>query len=224
MRERIGSFMGRRRGDSTGDVDMFCCVLGYISDRASVLFEDQAPMTLPRKLSLSNMQGGLASPRDGALPSPRVRPGFEGILGETWTSRRRGTSESITKVGAPPHKDKETDGENKGPDIKEEEEDTLHASEHRREPSSNSKSENGATSSSEVDPVQGSLSSLSIAGSGDGASGSSGTGGPPPGLTDLASVEWSYLDPQGQIQGGYLLKFTIDRFPHAMSTPRTIQS
>ena len=26
---------------------------------------------------------------------------------------------------------------------------------------------------------------------------------PPPGLTDLASIEWSYLDPQGQIQGEY---------------------
>jgi PERQ amino acid-rich with GYF domain-containing protein len=27
--------------------------------------------------------------------------------------------------------------------------------------------------------------------------------GPPPGLTDPASVEWSYLDPQGQVQGEY---------------------
>ncbi|RPD81564.1 hypothetical protein L226DRAFT_548817 [Lentinus tigrinus ALCF2SS1-7] len=180
MRERIGSFMGRRRGDST----------------------DQAPMALPRKLSLSNMQGGLASPRDGALPSPRVRPGFEGVLGETWSSRRR-TSESIAKVGPPPHKDKETDGENKGPDIKEEEEDALRASEHGRELSSNSNLENGATGGNGVDQVNGQLSGLSTPGQGDSAGGSSGTGGPPPGLADLASIEWSYLDPQGNIQGPF---------------------
>lgn len=29
--------------------------------------------------------------------------------------------------------------------------------------------------------------------------------GPPPGLTDPASIEWSYLDPQGQVQGEYTL-------------------
>ena len=28
--------------------------------------------------------------------------------------------------------------------------------------------------------------------------------GPPPGIVDLSTVEWSYLDPQGQVQGGYL--------------------
>ena len=30
--------------------------------------------------------------------------------------------------------------------------------------------------------------------------------GPPPGLTDPASIEWSYLDPQGQVQGEYTLR------------------
>ena len=25
--------------------------------------------------------------------------------------------------------------------------------------------------------------------------------GPPPGFTDPESIEWSYLDPQGQVQG-----------------------
>ncbi|KAI0719107.1 hypothetical protein C8T65DRAFT_706478 [Cerioporus squamosus] len=181
MRERIGSFMGRRRGDST----------------------DQAPMALPRKLSLSNLQGGLASPREGALPSPRVRPGFEGVLGETWTSRRRGTSESIAKVGAALNKDKDTDGENKGPDFKEEEEDALHASEHRRDPSSSSKLENGAIGTNGVGHVNGQPGGPSISGQGDSAAGSSGAGRPPPGLADLSNVEWSYLDPQGQLQGPF---------------------
>lgn len=31
--------------------------------------------------------------------------------------------------------------------------------------------------------------------------------GPPPGLTDPASIEWSYLDPQGQVQGEYTSRF-----------------
>ncbi|KIY45231.1 hypothetical protein FISHEDRAFT_8818, partial [Fistulina hepatica ATCC 64428] len=26
---------------------------------------------------------------------------------------------------------------------------------------------------------------------------------PPPGLVDLSTIEWSYLDPQGQIQGPF---------------------
>lgn len=29
--------------------------------------------------------------------------------------------------------------------------------------------------------------------------------GPPPGLTDPTSIEWSYLDPQGQVQGEHTL-------------------
>ncbi|TFK88525.1 hypothetical protein K466DRAFT_488754 [Polyporus arcularius HHB13444] len=178
MRERIGSFMGRRRGDST----------------------DQAPMALPRKLSLSNMQGGLASPRDGALPSPRVRPGFEGVLGETWTSRRRGTSEGTVKVGTGPSKDKDTDGENKGPDFKEEEEDALRASEHGRESSASSKVENGTIGANGVGHSNGQPGGSSISGQGDSAGGA---GRPPPGLADLSNVEWSYLDPQGQLQGPF---------------------
>ena len=36
--------------------------------------------------------------------------------------------------------------------------------------------------------------------------------GPPPGLTDPASIEWSYLDPQGQVQG----KYTFTSSNHAM--------
>lgn len=31
---------------------------------------------------------------------------------------------------------------------------------------------------------------------------------PPPGLTDPASIEWSYLDPQGQVQGGYAARLS----------------
>lgn len=66
---------------------------------------DQPAQTVPRKLSLSSPQGALGSPRDSGLPSPRTRgplaPGFDGILnsGETWVSRRR-ASESGTRLNS----------------------------------------------------------------------------------------------------------------------------
>ncbi len=35
------------------------------------------------------------------------------------------------------------------------------------------------------------------------------TSGPPPGLVDLASVEWSYLDPQGKMQGRCTMMYEV---------------
>ncbi|KAI1786298.1 hypothetical protein LXA43DRAFT_1034392 [Ganoderma leucocontextum] len=162
MRERIGSFMGRRRGDST----------------------DQAPLSLPRKLSLSNMQGGLASPREGGLPSPRVRPGFDGVLSDTWSARRR-ASENVPKGGG--KGDKETDGDLKDPDIKEEEEDAIRASEQPN------------VTSNGVEQVNGQIGNMSISAQ----DGQPAPNQAPPGLADLSTIDWSYLDPQGQIQGPF---------------------
>ncbi|KAI0367506.1 hypothetical protein BV20DRAFT_970473 [Pilatotrama ljubarskyi] len=186
MRERIGSFMGRRR-DST----------------------DQAPLTIPRKLSLSNMQGGLASPRDGALPSPRVRvgltPGFDGVLSETWSARRRNADKSGNSLNKG---DKEGEGDTKGPDLKEEDE--LHAQEGKTGgpgggTSSEAKHPNGSSNpnATSVNQVNGQLEQLSINGQGDNQPSAAGNPNKPPGLGDLSSVEWSYLDPQGNVQGPF---------------------
>ncbi|KAI0358935.1 hypothetical protein OH77DRAFT_1448163 [Trametes cingulata] len=188
MRERIGSFMGRRR-DST----------------------DQAPLTIPRKLSLSNMQGGLASPRDGALPSPRVRvgltPGFDGVLSETWSARRRNADPS--KAGNGLNKgDKEGEGDAKGPDLKEEDE--LHAQEGKTGgpgggTPSEAKHTNGSSNpnATPADRLNGQLEQLSINTQGDSQTSTAGNPNKPPGLGDLSSVEWSYLDPQGNVQGPF---------------------
>ncbi|KAI0757426.1 hypothetical protein C8Q80DRAFT_1091984 [Daedaleopsis nitida] len=185
MRERIGSFMGRRRGDSI----------------------DQAPLNLPRKLSLSNMQGGLASPREGGLPSPRVRPGFDGVLDTSWTARRR-QSESQLKAGAGNKSDKEPDGENKGSEIKEEEEDALRDADAKASSGGTSNGDSkltngvgGMSNPSTVEPVTGQLGNLSMSRQGDDLRDT--TNKPPLGPGDLSSVDWSYLDPQGQIQGPF---------------------
>ncbi|KAI0761683.1 hypothetical protein BD413DRAFT_238921 [Trametes elegans] len=186
MRERIGSFMGRRR-DST----------------------DPAPLTIPRKLSLSNMQGSLLSPRDGALPSPRVRhtPGFDGVLSETWSARRRNAD--LAKTGTAQNKDdKDGDGDTKGPDIKEQEEEALHAQAQIPKTGANGGGTNAASGSTNTttatESLNGQLSNLTINGQTDNQPAPAGNpNDPPPGLVDLASVEWSYLDPQGNVQGPF---------------------
>ncbi|KZT67669.1 hypothetical protein DAEQUDRAFT_385710 [Daedalea quercina L-15889] len=207
MRERMSNLMSRRR-DST----------------------DQQPLGLglPRKLSLSSMQSGtLASPRDAALPSPRARiggtPGFEGVLGESWSSRRRG--DSLSKPGAEsgPRRDREpTDpGKLKGADIKEEDEDMAPRAEQggSAEPDSRvaqpealdtNGTDKGATAEA-VDNVNDGVASLNLGGrereTNPDSPGTEQPGAPPvskpPGLTDVSSVEWSYLDPQGNIQGPF---------------------
>ncbi|KAI0961032.1 hypothetical protein AcV7_000246 [Taiwanofungus camphoratus] len=206
MRERIGNVMGRRRDSS-----------------------DQ----LPRKLSLSSMQGPLGSPRETALPSPRTRighaPGFDGVLSESWSSRRRGTENGPKGVGTPSLRNNKDGSQNdrKGLDIKEENEDDLHSS--GQPSSSHEKLSSEVTTDSQSDPPldgipndppqkvakdsndpSGSTANSAV-GSQDnanslpvvGSNGDSMVSGPPPGLTDPASIEWSYLDPQGQVQGPF---------------------
>ncbi|KAF8446148.1 hypothetical protein L210DRAFT_840512 [Boletus edulis BED1] len=202
---RYGPFMGRRR-DST----------------------DQSPLHLPRKLSLSNIQGGtLASPRD-ALPSPRNRigafsSGFDGVLnsGDSWSRKR--PSAGVAGLGGgilARGEGKEEDA--RYSEIKEEEESTTHHSTdvHDGDPAAimNPPSSGPNVPPSNPTPV-GPLSSSDV---GQGMAGmsletlhqpnpntrvSSTTNplpsGPPPGLTDPASIEWSYLDPQGQVQGPF---------------------
>ncbi|EGO02779.1 hypothetical protein SERLA73DRAFT_119817 [Serpula lacrymans var. lacrymans S7.3] len=209
MRERY-TYMGRRR-DST----------------------DQPPMTLPRKLSLSTTQGPLASPRDGgALPSPRNRigafaSGFDGVLsgGDSWVARRRASEGMLKSAGAPPAARAEHgESDNKGPEIKEEEEENPPA------PPKNARNEakSGAQQSSSPpaplsahipsNPIisetylESGVANMSLNNNNNvqagqqiasGMTTSISPAGPPPGLPDVSTVEWSYLDPQGQVQGPF---------------------
>ena len=63
---------------------------------------DQPTLGTPRKLSVSGIQQPLVSPRDAAPPTPRGRSGsgFDGVLGsgEPWSMRRRG-SETRPRIG-----------------------------------------------------------------------------------------------------------------------------
>lgn len=66
-----------------------------------VAFPDQPTLGTPRKLSVSSVQQPLTSPRDAAPPPPRGRnSGFDGVLGsgEPWNMRRRG-SETRPRIG-----------------------------------------------------------------------------------------------------------------------------
>ncbi|KAH7883792.1 hypothetical protein F5I97DRAFT_1813828 [Phlebopus sp. FC_14] len=202
MRERFGSLMGRRREGT-----------------------DQPPLTLPRKLSLSGSQGGpLASPRDSVLPSPRNNrmgsfgSGFDGVLnsGDTWTRKR--PSAGVTGAGG----SISTRGEGKedefrGSGIKEEEEELGRRVDSGGSTQSSSpvpcvpppgRSTDGRTDSSLGDQVIRDIAAMSL--EADNVDPNPATShaitaaisGPPPGL-DPTSVEWSYLDPQGQVQGPF---------------------
>ncbi|KAJ6626887.1 hypothetical protein B0H10DRAFT_463165 [Mycena sp. CBHHK59/15] len=186
LRERFGGLMRRR--DSS----------------------DQLTSSVPRKLSLSNTQAPL-SPRDVALPSPRTRighpPTFDGVLngGESWVARRR-ASEAKAISGTSRDADQH-DG--RGLEIREEDEDATldssgNAMPHEIPPVSASPShapvtperpkaaddDKGATYSSPVQNVPDPTTTVA-------------PNGPPPGIRDLAGVQWSYLDPQGQLQGPF---------------------
>lgn len=188
------------------------------------MFVDSSPLPIPRKLSLSSVQGPLTSPRDSNFPSPRNRigttSGFDGVLngGESWVARRR-ASEGLSKTGGAATSRDEPGGEprdTKGLEItEEEEENNIHSpntqdrpSPHEPSPQPDSLISGGTSNVSQPSPAQGmetNIATLSISNSNNTGSvdlaASAAAIGPPPGLSDLASVEWSYLDPQGQVQG-----------------------
>jgi PERQ amino acid-rich with GYF domain-containing protein len=171
---------------------------------------DTMPPTLPRKLSLTAAQG---LPRDGGLPSPRTRagftPGFDGILSapkeESWMAKRR-AEQGITKpangswrAGDP--------SDAKGLGIKEEAEEgsapqeqasngQLHA---ELEPYANGSGLQGDSAPDpDATPMQAPVQGLAV------QPGSDPDVTPVPApirSQDLKSVEWSYIDPQGNIQG-----------------------
>ncbi|KAJ7596763.1 hypothetical protein C8J56DRAFT_1021249 [Mycena floridula] len=148
---------------------------------------DQVTTTTPRKLSLTGAAMPLASPRDTGMASPRTRygPGFDGILnnGDSWVARRR-ASEGLLKA-APTREGSGDLQDSGGLQIKEEDEPIIPVD------SSSSESDSGQN-------LDRGLANLHITPNGQPIA-----SGPPPGIVDLASVEWSYLDPQGTIQGPF---------------------
>lgn len=159
------------------------------------------------------------TPRDAALPSPRNRvgftPSFDGVLngGDSWVARRR-ASETSLKSGVGMSRDQGDQPDNKASEIREEEEDGSHqyqCSEPVEETSDTSHSRFSSTTAPSQPSHNASLQDVQavVAGKSIGASGSGApepvdsftSNGPPPGIPDLASVEWSYKDPSGQVQG-----------------------
>ncbi|KAG7450136.1 uncharacterized protein BT62DRAFT_961749 [Guyanagaster necrorhizus] len=196
LRERFGSLAGRRRGDSIGD-----------------------QISIPRKLSLSSMQSPM-SPRDTGLPSPRpsrMGAGFDGVLngGDSWVARRR-ASEGLAKSGGGTTRDPggEYQPDGRSSEIKEEDESPSQAMDSDPHPdglhphsAGDETTAAAGTSRSPTQNLDASVTQMSL-GNDNGHSSSaspanSSAGYPPPGLTDVSNVEWSYLDPQGQIQGPF---------------------
>lgn len=202
-------------------------------------FLDQPSLSLPRKLSVSSLNGPLHSPREGALPSPRTRggfsPGFDGILsaGDSWMARRR-TSDATRPGGLSAARDNSSGEGRKGGDIKEEEEEEgkgglpsvgdgqpnnpgdLYAAspviaDHGGQLALIDQGQGLAGNSVSHDLARG-VGNMAISRNADqpyiGPTNGNRAGlsvaqryAPMPTAVDLASVEWSYIDPQGATQG-----------------------
>ncbi|TFK36780.1 hypothetical protein BDQ12DRAFT_724615 [Crucibulum laeve] len=175
---------------------------------------DPPSLTIPRKQSLSNLQAPMMSPRDGGQPSPRTRggytPGFDGVLssGESWVARRR-ASEASLKAGASAREGGEHHEEKVIREEKEEEEisgphPTVKSSRISPSPGSQQLQPDNQQSGDFSETVRGTnieqFPGNNIA---ETLPGGLRNVGPPPGLQDLASIEWSYKDPSGQVQGPF---------------------
>ncbi len=185
---------------------------------------DQAPLSLPRKLSLSSLQGPLASPRE-ALPSPRTRlggaGGFDGVLSDAWSSRRRTSEGGLLKGNARAGDTSDSQNDPKTEGIKEEEEepgahgqpigDTRPEQSLKTDPPlATPISTHDDQTHAQPDAVDSRMAGLSLNTRVQRSSATPSlvstpvdmaSTGPPPGLIDINAVEWSYLDPQGQVQG-----------------------
>lgn len=205
MRERFGAL---RRRDSTGNVTKYWLSVSFAPDHC---LKEHPTITIPRKPSISSLQPPQASPRDATLPSPRRTsgyiPGFDGILsgGESWVARRR-ASEASLKPGTAPSR--ETNGdyqqESKASEIlEEEEEDTSGRNLQKADSHTTALGGKEPLLSDGQNAISGSANlSLDMNGSSaPGSHSSSMTSSLPTNITDYASIEWSYKDPSGQVQG-----------------------
>ncbi|EKM83628.1 hypothetical protein AGABI1DRAFT_123958 [Agaricus bisporus var. burnettii JB137-S8] len=177
---------------------------------------DSPNLTLPKKQSLSSLQTSVMSPREVGLPSPRNRightPSFDGVLngGDSWVARRR-ASDALPKPGTHAGENDSSERADKIKEVKEEDNDGAGSS--RNSPSG--LPDNGASGGNEPDRARGMKDMANVTGgigqlslNTDVSSLVENTQnqsaiGALPGLTDLASVEWSYKDPTGTIQGPF---------------------
>lgn len=189
---------------------------------------DQPPLTLPRKLSQSSIHAPLLSPRE-ALPSPRTRvpgtAGIDGVLSDSWSIRRR-TSEGLLKAGGRVGDPNENQDNPQATGIKEEEDEHMgtgqgdgeaaNGDEHgpQNEPPPESPLAGTGEAQANADSVSAGVGKLSLNTQGVEMNArnivsqipvENTPAVPPPGIVDLSTVEWSYLDPQGQVQGTKLL-------------------
>lgn len=178
---------------------------------------------LLRKPSLSALQTPTLSPREAPRSRVGYTPSFDGVLnnGDSWVARRR-TSEASMKLGTGPSR--ETNDVQlgiMGSGIREEKEEEPRKSIQLPPPSDDSNifvsssprvhSEEArmfATANANVATLQTSsqMNSFSVNGTNnsDPFPVDRADIGPPPGLVDLAAIEWSYKDPTGQIQGAHI--------------------
>ncbi|KAF8634404.1 hypothetical protein AX15_000856 [Amanita polypyramis BW_CC] len=172
---------------------------------------------LPRKQSFSGLQNAGISPRDVGLPSPRNRVGltsnFDGILSssDSWSVRRR-TSEASLKSAVTMSREASNDLQNEARayEIREgKERDNFdngvgkildQGLEVQAAPQTDYEgTHNLALAETELPTDHSSINAVDYNKAGI----SRAPSGPPPGLQDLATVEWSYKDPTGQIQGPF---------------------
>ncbi|OJA20426.1 hypothetical protein AZE42_09467, partial [Rhizopogon vesiculosus] len=205
---------------------------------------DQTPLAVPRKLSVSNIQGSLPpSTRDGTLISPRTRigsftSGFDGVLngGDSWMARRR-TSESMLKA-SPGILPEGREEDVKEPTAKEVE--NTGVTQNQSGPSGASQQSPPISDALPPDTTRDSPNQQFALHADSVASHIAGMSlaekertntnfhpnpvvdtpmvGPPPGL-DPASIEWSYLDPQGQVQGPFKADLMQKWFDEGYFTP-----
>lgn len=210
LRERFGGLMRKRDGTDQPALTI---------PRKLSLSSAQGPLGSPR-------DGSLPSPRTRGP----VAPSFDGILnsGETWVSRRR-ASESGTRLNSGATRgdgDTEPQSGNRLK-IDEVEEEQQRHSESRPDSTDKNPPQNSGPSSGES--PQGATIPVNDSANSNGPDGSStfhGVTQPPAQgsmdslpahssanpvpvtaasqhVANLASVEWSYLDPQGQVQGPF---------------------
>lgn len=164
---------------------------------------------MPRRTSLSG-QNPFNSSRDNGPHSPRNTRGgghnnFEGVLGgtESWMARRKAADGLIRRTEA---SSSDSRPEIKESDVpREEDEDSISratansAEESKREPPAHNEPVVANTTRSQPQDqatLSQNMGNLSLS-----STPSEPPTGSSPALPDLASIEWSYLDPQGNIQG-----------------------
>jgi PERQ amino acid-rich with GYF domain-containing protein len=180
---------------------------------------DQPPSALSRKLLHASTHPPSGSPRDSGQPPPRGRagfgPSFDGVLngGEAWVARRKSSDGAPKSGGAQPTRSGSAEQEIKGLDIHEEEQEQEEPPQPmERVDSADDGGGDAAGTKLDLRSVEAAVVDLNLSDANASVQDQSTAPNfdhtsaplsvdPPPGLPDMASMEWSYLDPQGHVQG-----------------------